>query len=104
MLLARPRGRGATSRHHGAVPKPVTAMMSRLAKVVAVGVGGFVIAFGAIIIYWLSAGGDPGSCTSESCGLEYVAVVTGAIVTGLLVGASCGLLTYVVIKLRENDQ
>ena len=66
----------------------------RASKVGAAGVGGFLITFGAIVLYWLPSFGE--SCSGEECTLEYAAIMTWGIIIGLLVGASCAFVAYIL--------
>ena len=75
--------------------------MKRAFKAGAAGVGGSLITFGAIFLYWRT-GFDPEGCGDEECVLEYAAIVTWGVITGVLVGASCAFVAYVLTGRRDR--
>jgi hypothetical protein len=77
-------------------------MPGRALKVVGAATIGFFVSAGAILLYWWS-GFDSRECEGETCGLEFAAIVSGALLTGLLVGAVTGFATYVLTRRSTTD-
>ena len=76
--------------------------MKRASKVGAAGIGGFLITFGAIFLYWRTSF-HPDACSGEECALEYAAIVTWGMIIGLLVGASSAFVVYVLTGGRPSQ-
>ena len=73
--------------------------MARRALVVAIaGACGLLVTAGAIlVIAWLA---DPSECIGPHCALEVAAVVTWALIAGVLAGAACAFAAYVLTAPR----
>ena len=70
-------------------------------KVASAAVAGFLATVGVFVAYWAS-GFDDSECSGEECALEYAAIMTWSIVTGLLVGAVCGVVTYALTRRKAR--